>query len=304
MVKVIDSGFLTSVQDRPRFGLARYGLSEAGPMAPLSFLEANYLAGNDDEFPALEATMKPPRLLFQAAATIGLGGADFGWRLDNRLVSPGQTLEVRAGSTLQGEYCRTGLRGYVAIGGGLAITRWQGSAATHVQARMGGSILQRGDEFAIKAAPATALRRLKERAAMPLINGSCKVLRIVDGAHLHLFPPEAMSLLCGTVYKVTEQSSRMAVRVEGQELPCLKEPLLSCGAWNGAIQVPPSGIPQILAVDHPATGGYPILASVIRADFEVLGQLRPREEIRFGRVSIETARQLYRRQQDWWEALR
>jgi len=55
-------------------------------------------------------------------------------------------------------------------------------------------------------------------------------------------------------------------------------------------------------VDHPATGGYPILASVIRADFETLGQLRPREEIRFGRVSIETARQLLKRQAEWWQA--
>jgi len=303
MVKVIDPGFLTTVQDQPRLGLARYGLSESGPMAPISFREANYLAGNNEVLPALEVTMKPPRLLFQTAARIGLAGSDFGWRLDNRSVLPGQTLEVRAGSTLQGEYCRTGLRGYIAVGGGLALTRWHRSASTNVQARMGGSILQRGDEFAIGGDSVAAVRRLTERSAMPLLNGSHKVLRVVDGAHLHLFPPEAMSLLCGMVYRVTEQSSRMALRVEGQELPCPKEPLLSCGAWNGAIQVPPSGVPQVLSVDHPATGGYPILASVIRADFEVMGQLRPREEIRFGRVSIETARQLYRRQQDWWEAL-
>lgn len=303
MVKVIDAGFLTSVQDQPRFGLARYGLSEAGPMAPLSFLEANYLAGNCEPMPALEVTMKPPRLLFRSRALVGLGGADFGWRLDNRPVQPGTTLEVRAGSTLQGDYCRTGLRGYIAFAGGIEIRRWRQSAATHVQSQLGGAILHRGDELSVGDGGGTKPRRMPDRLPGAMYNGPHKVLRVVEGVNSSLFAPEALSLLCGTVYKVTEQSSRMAVRVEGMELPCPKDPILSAGAWHGAIQIPPSGIPQILGVDHPATGGYPILASVIRADLEVLGQLRPREEIRFGRVSIDIARQLYRRQAEWWQSL-
>ena len=301
MVKVIDAGFLTTIQDRPRFGFARYGLSEAGPMAPLSFLEANFLAGNDEALPSLEVTMKPPRLLFRTATRIGLSGADFGWKLDQKAVPLGQTLEVRSGSTLQGDYCRTGVRGYIAFSGGLDVERWSQSAATHVQARLGGRILQRGDELGIKPDPAGSSRRLLERASSPLYNGSQKVLRVVEGLHSHLFPAEAFSLLCGAVYRVNEQSTRTALRVEGLSLPCPQDPLLSCGAWHGAVQVPPSGIPQVLGVDHPATGGYPILASVIRADLEVLGQLRAREEIRFGRVSLETARQLYRRQVEWWK---
>lgn len=302
MVKVIDAGFLTTVQDRPRLGLARYGLSEAGPMAPLSFAEANFLAGNDEAAVTLEATMKPPRLLFRAAARVGLAGADFGWKLDGRLCLPGQTLDVRAGSTLQGDYCRSGLRGYIAVTGGWSIPRWQGSAATHVQAKLGGGVLQRGDELEF-GAQRVIDRRIRERGLQAMFNGQHKVLRVVNGPHSQLFGPEAASLLCGTVYRVTEQSSRMALRVEGLELPCPKEPLLSCGAWFGAVQVPPSGVPQVLGADHPATGGYPILASVIQADFEVMGQLRPREEIRFGRVSVETARQLLKRQRDWLTGL-
>ena len=302
MVKVIDAGFLTTIQDQPRLGLARYGLSEAGAMAPLSFLEANYLAGNNEPLPCLEVTMKPPRLLFQSAARVGLAGADFGWKLDNRQVPVGQTLEIRPGTTLQGDYCRSGLRGYIAFEGGLDVERWFGSAATHVQAKLGGAIIVRGDELRFKSNRNASLRVLREHAQTVMMNGSHKVLRVVDGPHLDMFPPESISLLTGTVYRVTEQSSRTALRLDGLALPCPKEPLLSAGAWYGAIQVPPSGIPQILGADHPATGGFPILATLIRSDFETLGQLRPREEIRFGRVSIETARQLYQRQHDWWKA--
>lgn len=302
MVKVIDAGFLTTVQDRPRLGLARFGLSEAGPMAPMSFAEANFLAGNDAAEVALEVTVKPPRLLFRSPARIGLAGADFGWKLDGRVLPLSQTVDVKAGSTLQGDYCRTGLRGYVAVTGGWKVARWQGSAATHVQSKLGGKVLERGDELEFGGQRAIS-RRVKERGTLAMFNGQHKVLRVVDGPHAGMFGPEATSLLCGTVYKVTEQSTRMALRVEGLALPCPKEPLLSCGAWHGAVQVPPSGVPQVLGVDHPATGGYPILASVIKADFEVMGQLRPREEIRFGRVSVETARQLLKRQRDWLAGL-
>jgi antagonist of KipI len=273
-------------------------------MAPLSFLEANYLAGNDEVLPAFEVTMKPPRLLFRVATRIGLGGADFGWKLDNRPVAAGQTLEVRPGSTLQGDYCRSGLRGYVAFAGGLKVERWQGSAATHVQSKLGGRIVAKGDEFELAEGGRASARVLRERSYTALYNGNCKVLRVVEGPHQKEFGPEAFSLMTGTVYRVTEQSTRMALRLEGLSLPCPKEAMVSSGAWHGAIQVPPSGIPQIMGVDHPATGGYPILGSVIRADFEVMGQLRPREEVRLGRVSVETARELYRRQKEWWQKLR
>ncbi len=294
-IRVLEPGFLTTIQDKPRLGLARYGLSEAGPMAPISFLEANYLAGNPQPLPCLEVTMKPPRLLFTSATRVGISGADFGWRLDGRSIPDLQSIDIRPGSTLQGDYCRSGLRGYIAFEGGLQVPAWHGSAATHVQSGLGGMRIHRNTELALAQPGTSPPRRLAEHAYSPLYNGSAKVLRVVDGPHAALFPPEAMSLFTGAVYRVTDQSSRTALRVEGLSLPSPADPLVSAGAWHGAVQVPPSGIPQVLAADHPATGGYPILASVIRADFEALGQLRPREEVRFGRVSRETALALLQR---------
>lgn len=302
-IRVLDPGFLTTVQDKPRLGLARYGLSEAGPMAPMSFLEANYLAGNANPLPALEVTVKPPRLLFTATTKIGISGADFGWRLDGRPLNDTQTIEVKAGTTLQGDYCRSGMRAYIAFAGGVQAPAWHGSAATHVQSGLGGLRLKRGMDFDIGEAGTSLPRRLQEHAYSPLYNGAAKVIRVVEGPHASHFPPESMSLFTGTIYRVTDQSSRTAIRLEGLALPAPSEPLVSAGAWHGAIQVPPSGLPQVLAADHPATGGYPILASVIRADMEALGQLRPREEIRFGRVSLETARALLKRLAESWATI-
>jgi allophanate hydrolase subunit 2 len=66
----------------------------------------------------------------------------------------------------------------------------------------------------------------------------------------------------------------------------------------GAVQVPEGGMPIILFVEQQTTGGYPKIANVISADFHSLGQLRPRDEIRFERVEWETARDLLREQEE------
>src|SRR3990172_5381433 len=65
----------------------------------------------------------------------------------------------------------------------------------------------------------------------------------------------------------------------------------------GAVQVPASGQPIILFVEQQTTGGYPKIANVISADLHTVGQLRPRDEIRFEMVELQTARSLLREQE-------
>jgi allophanate hydrolase subunit 2 len=65
------------------------------------------------------------------------------------------------------------------------------------------------------------------------------------------------------------------------------------GMMHGAVQVPASGAPIILKVDHPTTGGYPVIACVAGVDLPILGQLRPRQSLHFERVSRGEARALF-----------
>ena len=55
----------------------------------------------------------------------------------------------------------------------------------------------------------------------------------------------------------------------------------SRGMVTGAVQVPPDGDPLVLLCDHATVGGYPVVATVVRADLGVLGQLRPGQTVRF-----------------------
>src|SRR5216684_1737048 len=71
-----------------------------------------------------------------------------------------------------------------------------------------------------------------------------------------------------------------------------REKMISEGVSLGAIQIPEGGQPIILFVEQQTTGGYPKIANVIAADLPSVGQLRPRDEIRFELVNFETARSL------------
>jgi allophanate hydrolase subunit 2 len=50
-------------------------------------------------------------------------------------------------------------------------------------------------------------------------------------------------------------------------------------------------------VEHQTTGGYPQIACVITADLHRVGQLRPRDEVRFQEVSLSEADEALREQE-------
>jgi allophanate hydrolase subunit 2 len=95
----------------------------------------------------------------------------------------------------------------------------------------------------------------------------------------------------------------MGLRLRGPALTGLAAHMISEGVPLGAIQAPPDGQPIILFVEHQTTGGYPKPANVISADFWRLGQMRPRDEIRFERVTIDEALRFLQRQEEWLYSL-
>ena len=91
----------------------------------------------------------------------------------------------------------------------------------------------------------------------------------------------------------------MGIRLEGPAVPApAGGEMISEGVSLGAVQVPEGGKPIILFVEQQTTGGYPKIANVISADFHNLGQLRPRDEIRFERVDFAAARALLIKQEE------
>ncbi|GAA1434865.1 hypothetical protein GCM10009616_30380 [Microlunatus lacustris] len=90
------------------------------------------------------------------------------------------------------------------------------------------------------------------------------------------FTDAAWSTLLGTVWTVSPDVDRVAVRLSGPALArAVTDELPSEGLVRGAVQVPASGQPLLFGPDHPVTGGYPVLAVLTTAAADAAAQLRP-----------------------------
>jgi allophanate hydrolase subunit 2 len=112
------------------------------------------------------------------------------------------------------------------------------------------------------------------------------LLRVLDGPQRDWFTGDTFFT---QLYEVSPASNRMGLRLKGAPLARRPGELVSEAVAPGAVQVTNDGLPVVLGVDGQTIGGYPKVAHVIRADRDVLAQLRPGERIRFVRVSSDQA---------------
>ena len=227
---------------------------------------------------------------FEEPAWIAITGGDFDcshpmWR----------AAAVKAGDIVRIGGCRSGARAYLCARGGLDVERILGSASTHLLGGFGRA-LRKGDALALGTADAVA-----EVSAKPAAPAAFqKRLRVTAGAQAPSFQGGEGLRFAASAYRVRDESNRMGIRLEG---PRIASPfggqMASEGVPLGAVQIPSNGEPLILFVDAQTTGGYPVIASVVTADHSSLGQLRPRDEVRFEPVTMADARRLLDEQEAW-----
>lgn len=293
-IRVLAPGLLTTVQDLGRFGWAHYGVSASGAADAVALRAGNLLVGNAENAAGLEMTLAGGELEFESAAIVALTGSDFGADLPMWMA-----VEIAAGRRVRFGQSRGGARAYLAVRGGLATPKVMGSASVHLATGVGGRPLRAGDMLGIGeevVCKAQVGWQAKLRNGLPAVAPApVGALRVTAGPQAERFGGE----LYASRYIVTEESNRMGLRLRGPANPSPPGGMLTEGTALGAVQVPPDGQPIILFVEHQTTGGYPKPANVISADFWRLGQLRPREEVRFELVEMGRAIELLREQERW-----
>ena len=293
-IEVLEAGLLTTVQDLGREGFGPIGVSPSGAADAVSLRLGNRLVGNPQGAAALEMTLVGGDFRFTESAVIALSGSDFAATLDGTPLALWQSHPVPTGGILRLGVTRSGARCYLCVQGGIAVELLLGSASTHVLSGLGGyegRPLRRGDILPIGSAGGSFERH---RIQKPLLEALAprKVLRVTPGPQSDWFPESAQRAFFESNYRVAEESNRMGLRLEGNSITATNREMITEGVSLGAIQVPASGQPIILFVEQQTTGGYPKIANVISADFHSLGQLRPRDEIRFEQVDFQAAHAL------------
>ena len=282
-------GLQTTVQDLGRRGHRAAGVPLSGAMDPFALRVANSLVGNAEGLAALEFTLRGPRLEFTEDALIAVGGAEV------EGVRSWMPWKVRAGDSLDLGACRKGCRGYVAVSGGIDVEEVLGSRSTYLKGGWGGFLgraLHDGDRLKVgsprlnpQAIPTWRQSWQINPHLIPAYSTS-PVIRVIRAR-------DAMGWsdpLFTTEFKVSPQSDRMGLRLQGTSLPGSGgQTLLSSAVVPGTVQVPPDGQPLVLMADAQTIGGYPQAAHVIGVDLPLVAQLRAGDLLRFSEVLIEEA---------------
>jgi biotin-dependent carboxylase-like uncharacterized protein len=237
---------------------------------------------------------------FPEGAVVALTGSDLGATLDDTTVPLWTSVEAKPGQTLRLGPTKAGARCYLCVRGGIEVKPFLGSASTHLLSGLGGHegrALRKGDVLKIGAAKGSLPKRSVAAKALERL-APRNILRVTPGPQSEWFPEAAQRVFYGSAYRVAEESNRMGLRLEGAAIPeGAHGEMISEGVSLGAVQIAAGGLPIILFVEQQTTGGYAKIANVISADLHSLGQLRPRDEIRFERVDMERARALLREQE-------
>jgi 5-oxoprolinase (ATP-hydrolysing) subunit C len=283
VIRVVAVTGLATVQDAGRPGRMHEGIPPGGALVGELLAIANAAAYNDPGAAGVEvfgtiAFVADERVFVAADGSAG------------RWLAAGETWSVAtAGARVR----------YVAIRGGVDVPLVLGGRGTLLAGGFGGHEgrpLRRGD--ALRSGPAADAPRARPDPDEPRAGPSPDAprarpdpdgprawvpphlldaldpraaIRVVPGPDIERFTPDALGMLLGSRFEVAVQSDRVGVRLRGVVLPRADDDAsLSAPMVRGAIQVPYAGEPIVLGPDHPTTGGYPVLATVTRADVGAL----------------------------------
>lgn len=296
MIRILDAGPQTTVQDLGRTGQMRYGIPPSGPVDRFAFVLANRLVGNADGAAALECTLIGPRFEVTAAGAIAVTGADMPVTVNGQRAAGWTTVALKPGDVVKLGPARTGVRSYVGVAGGLDVPLVLGSRSTYLRGRVGGvegRALRKGDELRVFPSGPGKARRVEQRS-IPDYTGE-PTIRAVLGPQADRFTAEGLQALFGGRYEVLPQSDRMGSRLRGPRIAHARgHDIVSDGIALGSIQVPGDGQPIVLLVDRQSTGGYTKVATICSSDIWRVGQARPGQSLRFHPIDVDEAHRLLR----------
>ncbi|MCC3704966.1 biotin-dependent carboxyltransferase family protein [Rouxiella badensis] len=296
--EVLSPGLYTTLQDLGRFGFEDCGVPPSGAMDEMSFAIANALVGNDPATGALEFTLTGAtlRLTGSQPCSFAVTG-DVAMTLDGVAVAPYRRLTLLPGNQLRITRTLSGARGYLAVAGGFDVKPVMGSVSTLMRAGLGGfngRQLQKGDWLPLAPAPHRTILDTGEPEQRLMPQRERRPIRVIAGPQDDHFDAQALREFLSNEYRVSEQSDRMGYRLSGPPIAHSKGfNIVSDAISRGSIQIPGNGQPIVAMNDRQTTGGYPKIATVVRADLARLGQAKPGDRLRFETVSVDKAELLW-----------
>jgi len=293
MIKVIEEGFYSTVQDLGRYGYLRFGITTSGVMDEYSYRIGNIFLNRVDNLPQIEIVYSGPTLEFLSDKIIIITGGEIEAYLNDVEIKCFRPYFVKRGSILKLGFVKNGFRSYLIIQGGIKCEKFLNSYSYDKFLNRGiklkkGEILESFDYLDRSILNKDFPTEFK-------LNFNTEKIRFTLGPDRDRFEDDQIEKFLNNSYTISPNSDRVAIRLEGESLKLKKgkETIISEGVNIGTIQVPQNGKPIILMKDRPTTGGYPKLGNVIKVDIPILSQKRFGERIKFEEISLIKAQNLY-----------
>ena len=277
MIKVIQPGLFTTIQDGGRHGYRNIGIPTSGFMDQESAWAANNIVDNDREESLIEITLKGPTLLFNNNCTISITGGDFNPLINGMPIKMYESINVKLGDTLKINNTKNGARCYLAISGGIDVKSIFGSKS-FLSNITESYYLRKGDE--IKISDNFNNKILKKNKLKFKLNRSMDVFK---GPEFNLLSIKVKNILFENEFTI-RSNSRMAYNLDEKAQIGIKS-IISSPVMPGSVQLTPSGKIIILHRDCQTIGGYPRILQLDTNSLNNLSQLKSNDKIKFSLIS-------------------
>jgi biotin-dependent carboxylase-like uncharacterized protein len=284
---------LSLLQDIGRYGRHDIGLTTGGAMDAIAYKWANRLLANKLSATAIEVTVGGLELEATVNSFIAVTGAKVPLTINKEKKALWQVHAISVGDIINLGFAAQGLYAYLSVASGFNITEQFGSSATVSRESIGGlngGPLKINDQLPCAEVSKIKVVQLAEHYR-PLYNREA-ILRVVLGYQQSSFSNDEKRRFFSSQYTVSTRCDRMGYSLEGAEISCDIEGILSEGICFGAVQIPADGQPIILLNDRPTIGGYPKIGSVLSIDCARLAQLPAGSKVRFEAIDIYGAQHL------------
>ena len=276
MIKVIDPGFYTSIQDKGRFGFQNYGVPVSGCMDENSAEIANQILENLTSSALLELTMTGCSLEFKKDTIIAVTGSDMNAKLNGSSIQMYNKIDVKKGDLLSFDRFEYGFRTYIAFQGGIKSEKVMKSRSMYNGITKSFKI-QKNDKIVLNNSINKSRSTNQEKIQKLILSDNIECYK---GPEFHKLSKENKENLLKKQFSISNNHNRMGY-ILNEKIKNNIKPFITSHVMPGTVQLTPGGKIIILMRDCQTTGGYPRILQLTNSAINILSQKMTNSEIKF-----------------------
>lgn len=290
MLTILHPGNYASLQDLGRWKMHAFGIPLSGAMDRNSAMLANVLVDNPVELPVLEFTLVGPKIQWNQSGTAAWSGGYFDVQSNLGGTVPRQMgVRFEENEIWTFGAVKKGLRGYLAVKGGLVGPRVMGSCSmslgvTEQVVFKKKDTIPFGTVLGVNTSTYSQLKEtpLEEREIWGYKGPEWYLWEKATGGNLEM---QNESLLeCS--WTISKDHNRMGIRLL-PHAPKHHYSLLTAPVLPGTVQWTPSGQLIVLMREGQTTGGYPRILQLTEESINVLAQKNTNQSIYIGAKELK-----------------